>query len=239
MDKSYDHFSKYIKYILKFLSLFQDKVERLLKSMLFSYKLEESFRHKILDLLPPLPLHFDQMQHINEEKDKELPIPNINSSNAKNKSSDLFQKESKWTLSNIYCIDPELLSPIPSTHTYVSSDYVFYRYVHVLSNKCMPNLYKIGYTTIDPTKRAERLYSTGVPLPFIIENFTNASTVEYLKHRCIESLKSIESIRIEIFFRYINSNCYRFAVLFAFFLYSNLIHVTAFNMYFFLYRHLL
>jgi hypothetical protein len=207
--------------------------------MLFSYKLEESFRHKILDLLPPLPLHFDQMQHINEEKDKELPIPNINSSNAKNKSSDLFQKESKWTLSNIYCIDPELLSPIPSTHTYVSSDYVFYRYVHVLSNKCMPNLYNIGYTTIDPTKRAERLYSTGVPLPFIIEKSyecINCRIFETWMHRILKKHR-VNTNRD--FFRYINSNCYRFAVLFAFFVYSNLIHVTAFNMYFFLYRHLL
>ena len=42
-------------------------------------------------------------------------------------------------------------------------------YVYVMSNEAMPGLYKVGYTYRSPSERANELYTTGVPKPFIVE----------------------------------------------------------------------
>lgn len=42
-------------------------------------------------------------------------------------------------------------------------------YVYIISNKAMPDLYKIGYTMKDPKIRAAELSTTGVPHEYIVE----------------------------------------------------------------------
>ncbi len=42
-------------------------------------------------------------------------------------------------------------------------------YVYIISNKSIPNLFKIGYTDRDPETRAREMDSTGVPHPFVVE----------------------------------------------------------------------
>ena len=43
-------------------------------------------------------------------------------------------------------------------------------YVYVLTNPAMPGLVKIGRTdAADPEERAKQLYTTGVPVPFVVE----------------------------------------------------------------------
>ena len=42
-------------------------------------------------------------------------------------------------------------------------------WIYCLSNKSMPGILKIGQTKGDPLSRAEQLYTTGVPLPFVVE----------------------------------------------------------------------
>lgn len=43
-------------------------------------------------------------------------------------------------------------------------------WVYILSNECMPDIYKIGMTTNSPEARAKELSSaTGVPIPFKVE----------------------------------------------------------------------
>jgi len=38
-----------------------------------------------------------------------------------------------------------------------------------MSNPAMPGLVKIGYSMSDPTERAQELYTSGVPLPNVVE----------------------------------------------------------------------
>lgn len=50
------------------------------------------------------------------------------------------------------------------------SDYSVGGWIYVMSNKSMPNIYKIGMTTTTPERRAKELYSSsGVPTPFKVE----------------------------------------------------------------------
>jgi hypothetical protein len=42
-------------------------------------------------------------------------------------------------------------------------------WVYVLSNKAMPELLKIGYSTKDPSLRVQELNTTGLPHPFCVE----------------------------------------------------------------------
>lgn len=42
-------------------------------------------------------------------------------------------------------------------------------WVYVLSNKAMPGIVKIGYSTKDPSLRADELGGTGLPHPFVVE----------------------------------------------------------------------
>lgn len=52
----------------------------------------------------------------------------------------------------------------------VPADFRMEGWVYVLSNPCMPGIYKIGMTTTSPEVRARELSSaTGVPAPFKVE----------------------------------------------------------------------
>ena len=42
-------------------------------------------------------------------------------------------------------------------------------WIYVLSNKAMPGLLKIGFSTKDPSLRVDELNSTGLPYPFVVE----------------------------------------------------------------------
>lgn len=42
-------------------------------------------------------------------------------------------------------------------------------WVYIITNKAMPNLVKVGYSTKDPELRAEELHTTGVPHRFVVE----------------------------------------------------------------------
>lgn len=42
-------------------------------------------------------------------------------------------------------------------------------WVYIITNKAMPGLIKVGYSTKDPQLRARELGGTGVPHPFIVE----------------------------------------------------------------------
>ena len=42
-------------------------------------------------------------------------------------------------------------------------------WVYIITNKAMPNLVKVGYSTKDPQMRANELYSTGVPHRYTVE----------------------------------------------------------------------
>lgn len=42
-------------------------------------------------------------------------------------------------------------------------------WVYVLSNKAMPDIIKIGYSTKDPSLRADELAGTGLPHAFVVE----------------------------------------------------------------------
>ena len=43
-------------------------------------------------------------------------------------------------------------------------------YVYILTNEHMPGLVKIGRTTGQPSLRAQQLFQTGVPSPFVVEH---------------------------------------------------------------------
>ena len=42
-------------------------------------------------------------------------------------------------------------------------------FVYIMTNKAMPNIFKIGYSQKDPAIRAEELETTGIPHPFVVE----------------------------------------------------------------------
>ncbi len=59
-------------------------------------------------------------------------------------------------------------------------------YVYIISNKAMPGLYKVGYTSKDPQLRARELNSTGVPYGYFVEYeilINNAHATEKAAHR--------------------------------------------------------
>lgn len=53
-------------------------------------------------------------------------------------------------------------------------------YIYILSNEAMPGLVKIGSTALPPEERAKQLSTTGVPQPFIVE--------EYWEQECVDIL---------------------------------------------------
>ena len=48
-------------------------------------------------------------------------------------------------------------------------EFTYPAYVYILSNKSMPGLVKIGYTSRSVGVRSDELYTTGVPTPFKVE----------------------------------------------------------------------
>ncbi len=52
---------------------------------------------------------------------------------------------------------------------YIQLNYLYDGYVYVLSNKTMPNIYKIGYMISLLQTRATKLYTTGIPSRFPVE----------------------------------------------------------------------
>lgn len=53
-------------------------------------------------------------------------------------------------------------------------------YIYILSNEAMPGLVKIGSTALPPLEREKQLSTTGVPQPFIVE--------EYWEQECVDIL---------------------------------------------------
>lgn len=67
----------------------------------------------------------------------------------------------------------------------VPSDFRMEGWVYVLSNPCMPGIFKIGMTTTNPELRARELSSaTGVPAPFKLE-------AAFYSHRPLDAEKEI------------------------------------------------
>ncbi|MDT9874105.1 GIY-YIG nuclease family protein [Enterobacter cloacae] len=67
----------------------------------------------------------------------------------------------------------------------VPTDFRMEGWVYVLSNPCMPGIYKIGMTTTNPEVRARELSSaTGVPAPFKVE-------AAFYSHSPLEAEKEI------------------------------------------------
>ena len=64
--------------------------------------------------------------------------------------------------------------------------------VYVISNKAMPGLFKVGFTTRSPEERAAELSGTGLPYPSMVEfsvEVQNAATVEREAHRLLATLR--------------------------------------------------
>ena len=54
--------------------------------------------------------------------------------------------------------------------------------VYILKNKAMPGLIKIGYTQENAEKRANELYTTGVPQPFeVVYELDKLESEQYAK----------------------------------------------------------
>ena len=64
-------------------------------------------------------------------------------------------------------------------------------WIYCLSNKAIPNLYKIGMTKKTPEKRAAELFKTGIPEPFVIEFAKNVND-PMKKEKIIHKLLSNE-----------------------------------------------
>lgn len=61
-------------------------------------------------------------------------------------------------------------------------------FVYVMSNRSMPNIYKIGCTSRNPIERANDLYTTGVPTPFIVEYCIYIENFQYIEKEIHKSL---------------------------------------------------
>lgn len=64
-------------------------------------------------------------------------------------------------------------------------------WVYILSNPSMPGMFKIGYTNLDPDKRANQISSsTGIPTPFKVEFAFNCFDGYLLEADVHKELKS-------------------------------------------------
>ena len=80
-----------------------------------------------------------------------------------------------------------------SKNIYVNRDKEYDSWVYVLSNPSMPNLYKIGYTKLNPEERAKQLSSsTGVALPYEVVwafHCFNGEQLEYEVHKSLNMFR--------------------------------------------------
>lgn len=61
-------------------------------------------------------------------------------------------------------------APEPVANMAIPGEFRISGWVYVLSNECMPGIYKIGMTTNEPEARAKEIsQGTGVPSPFVVE----------------------------------------------------------------------
>lgn len=63
-------------------------------------------------------------------------------------------------------------------------------WVYVISNKAMPGLVKVGFSSKDPEDRAKELYHTGSPHPYVVEYemlIEGAYRIEQQTHRLLSS----------------------------------------------------
>lgn len=63
-------------------------------------------------------------------------------------------------------------------------------YVYIMSNEAMPGIYKIGCTSRSPEERANDLYTTGVPSPFIIEYCIIIENYQYIEKQTHKKLSA-------------------------------------------------
>lgn len=62
-------------------------------------------------------------------------------------------------------------------------------YIYILSNRSMPGLLKIGFTSWEVRERSAKLFTTGVPDPFRIELILPVDTGRAFENKIHESLK--------------------------------------------------
>ncbi|WP_454741360.1 GIY-YIG nuclease family protein [Cupriavidus necator] len=65
-------------------------------------------------------------------------------------------------------------------------------YVYVITNKAMPGLVKVGYTTLSPEERASQLSGTHSPHPAVVEysaKVPNAPAVEQETHKRLQAMR--------------------------------------------------
>ena len=65
-------------------------------------------------------------------------------------------------------------------------------FLYILSNAAYPGMLKIGKTTVAPQQRAEELWTTGVPLPFRIEEVLRVEDVDKAEasvHRILDNAR--------------------------------------------------
>lgn len=65
-------------------------------------------------------------------------------------------------------------------------------WVYVITNRAMPNLVKIGFSTKDPAMRAAELAGTGIPFPYEVEFdalVDNPRLVEQAAHQSLSSAR--------------------------------------------------
>lgn len=75
-------------------------------------------------------------------------------------------------------------------------------YVYCMTNKSFDsNLLKVGWTTNNPNKRAQQLYTTGVPTPFHIEFIIKSRDGRSLESRIHSFLSSYRENNSREFFR--------------------------------------
>lgn len=67
-------------------------------------------------------------------------------------------------------MDPIRYAPDPVEDMKAPYEFFIEGWVYVLSNECMPGIYKVGMTTSDPEMRAKEVsQGTGVPMPYVVE----------------------------------------------------------------------
>lgn len=74
-------------------------------------------------------------------------------------------------------------------------------FLYILSNPSMPGLLKIGFSQQVPELRAAELFTTGVPLPFIVEYYCVVDDADQIELRTHLSLKGVRCRDDREFFR--------------------------------------